>query len=155
MKIDPKMKENSLNFDPQARLGAVLGTSGRQSGSRCGLDCLWNSIWRPPGSHLGAKMGQDGTKMVLCWPTCRLRWPTWHHFGQHFGAFWASWDQSFFNFFRKWRKCENEQPSITFASFFVARACETWFSMERKEQEKKQIFSNSLPKPSQNRPQNE
>ena len=64
MKIDPKMEENSLNFDPQARLGAVLGTSGRQSGSRCGLDCLWNSIWRPPGSHLGTKIGQDGAMLA-------------------------------------------------------------------------------------------
>ena len=43
-------------------LGAVLGKSCRQGGSGCDLDCL--------GAHLGAKMGQEGARIALCWPTC-------------------------------------------------------------------------------------
>ena len=84
-----------MKFDPRGGLGAALGPSGRQGGARCDLDCLWNSIWRFPGSHLGTKIGQDAAKMALCWPTWRLRWPTWRHFRQQFGAFWGSRARSF------------------------------------------------------------
>ena len=31
----------------------------------------WDSLRRPVGSHLGAKMGQVGAKMALSWPTSR------------------------------------------------------------------------------------
>ena len=84
-KIGPKTYENrhqnSWKFDAWGGLGAALVPSGRQGGSRCDLDCLWNSIWRPPGSHLDPKIGQDGAKT--------------HHFGQQFGAFWGSRARSF------------------------------------------------------------
>ena len=50
-----------------AGLGTVLGASGRHRGSGCDLDCLWSSIWVALGAHLGGKMGQDDTKMAVCY----------------------------------------------------------------------------------------
>ena len=47
------------------------------------LNCVWGSIWRAPGLHLGTNKDQDSVrygprqrqfrmKMVLCWPKVRL-----------------------------------------------------------------------------------
>ena len=40
------------------------------------------------------KLGQNCTKMALCWPTWSPRWSTWHHFGSHLGSYFGSWARS-------------------------------------------------------------
>ena len=63
--------------------GEVLELLWDPLGAKVAQDAIWTASATPFGGLLGTKIGQDGAKMALCWPTWLLRWPTWPHFGHN------------------------------------------------------------------------
>ena len=100
-KFGSKIKEKSMKFEALGRLCSIWVNPWRQDGPRCSLGRVWGCIRSSIGAYLGAKMGQVGAKMALCWPTWRqdvskmcpswptwsLRWATWRAFGSILAIF--------------------------------------------------------------------
>ena len=92
-KIVSKMVENSI----KSTVGAVLEVFGDPLGAKMVQDASWIASGAPFGDLLGfilsprwSKLGRNGAKMALCWPTWTPRWPTWLQFGRHLGSFFGS-----------------------------------------------------------------
>ena len=52
---------------------------------------FWTGAGCPKWRQDGRTWRQEGAKMTPRWPKMGLVWPTWHHFGEHFGPFLKSW----------------------------------------------------------------
>ena len=75
-------------------LGALGGDLGKKNGQEAVLadfGRFWTGAGCPKWRQDGRTWRQEGAKMTPRWPKMGLVWPTWHHFGEHFGPFLKSW----------------------------------------------------------------